>query len=74
MRLPGVTAEIATSHASPYSGDRFAEAARELSGSGLIVMHCMGYSEAMRARVAKHNRAPVLLSRRMVAGAIRQLL
>jgi protein AroM len=73
-RLPGVTAEIVTSHASPYSGDRLAEAARELSGSDLIVMHCMGYSEAMRARVARHSRAPVLLSRRMVAGAIRQLL
>jgi len=62
------------SHASPYSGDRLAEAARELAGADLVVMHCMGYTEAMRRRVAAITGKPVLLARRVVADAVAQLL
>ncbi len=63
-----------TSHASPYDGDRFYEAARELADSDLIVMHCMGYTEAMRGKMAELTGKPVLLARRMVAAAVAQLL
>ncbi len=62
------------SHASPYSDDRLEAAARELHASDLIVMHCMGYSEAMRARVTEVSGKPVLLARRLVADAVAQLL
>jgi hypothetical protein len=34
----------------------------------------MGYSDAMRAEVRSAISAPVLLSRRIVSGAIRQIL
>ena len=66
--------EAITSHASPYDGDRFVEAAQELVEADLIVMHCMGYSDAMRAKMAELTGKPVLLARRMVAAAVAQLL
>ena len=66
--------EAKTSYASPYDGDRWAEAARELADTDLVVMHCMGYSEAMRTRMAELTGRPVLLARRMVATAVSQLL
>jgi protein AroM len=65
---------VAVSHASPYSGARFRDAALELEGASVIVMHCMGYTEAMRAVVAEQTGKPVLLARRMVASAVAQLL
>jgi len=66
--------DFTSSHASPYSGDRFEAAARELEGADLIVMHCMGYTEPMRSRVATLTGKPVLLARRMVAAAVAQLV
>ena len=66
--------EAITSHASPYDGDRFVEAAQELADADLIVMHCMGYSDAMRDKMAELTGKPVLLARRMVAAAVAQLL
>jgi protein AroM len=69
-----VGCEVRLAHASPYEGDRFGVAGRELAHCDLIVMHCMGYGEAMRAKVAAETRAPVLLSNRMVAMVLRQLL
>jgi protein AroM len=62
------------SHASPYSGDRLDQAAGELAGADLVVMHCMGYTEAMRRCVAAITGKPVLLARRVVADAVAQLL
>jgi protein AroM len=62
------------SHASPYSGDRWAAAARELEESDLVVMHCMGYTEPMRRRLAEETGKPVLLARRMLAAAVAQVL
>ena len=61
-------------HASPYSENRLAEAADELADSDFIVMHCMGYTEAMRRQVAEASGRPVLLARRVVADAVAQLL
>jgi protein AroM len=65
---------LALTHASPYTGDRFEEAARELARSDVIVMHCMGYDEAMRRRVAAVTGKPVLLARRLVASMVAQLI
>jgi protein AroM len=62
------------SHASPYSGDRWDTAARELAEADLVVMHCMGYTESMRRTLAEKTGKPVLLARRMVAAAVAQLL
>lgn len=59
---------------SPYGEDRLEQATRELDGCDLIVMHCMGYTEAMRARAVAVTDTPVLLARRIVAGAVQQLL
>ena len=61
-------------HASPYSDGRFEEAARELAKTDLIVMHCIGYDEAMRRRVAAVSGGPVLLARRLVASAVAELI
>lgn len=61
-------------HASPYSGDRLSEAGRELAETDLIVMHCMGYSEAMRRRVAEAANKPVVLARRVIAAGIDQVI
>jgi protein AroM len=62
------------SHASPYSGDRWETAARELEEADLVVMHCMGYTEPMRRKLAEKTGKPVLLARRMVAAAVAQIL
>lgn len=60
--------------ASPYAGDDIATQAKALVGCDLVIMHCMGYSEAMRDEVQKAVGAPVLLSRRIVSSAVRQIL
>jgi protein AroM len=65
---------IVLAHASPYSDLRVEDAARDLAKTDLIVMHCMGYTEAMRRRVAQTAGKPVLLARRLVASAVAQLV
>jgi protein AroM len=60
--------------ASPYAGDDIGAKAKALSDCDLVIMHCMGYSEAMRAQARNAISAPVLLSRRIVSGAVRQIL
>lgn len=73
--IPGLAAEFA--YASPYSDASAAQlraAGEALAGTGAIVMHCMGYSEAMRRQVKEAARRPVLLSRRIVAHAIDLIL
>jgi protein AroM len=64
------------SHASPYSngGDRWETAAGELRGSDLIALHCMGYTESMRTRMAEATGKPVVLARRVLAAAVAQIL
>ncbi|SPA37361.1 conserved hypothetical protein [Cupriavidus taiwanensis] len=78
-----VPCELRVTHASPYTDiadiadsatGRFAQAGAALRGCDLVVMHCMGYTEAMRATVARHAGAPVLLSNRMVARLLGQVL
>ena len=65
---------IMMTHASPYTPGRLEVAARELKQVDVIVMHCMGYTEAMRQAVANVSGKPVLLARRLVAAAVNQLL
>ena len=65
-------------HATPYDPtanghDRLDRAADTLADHDLILLNCMGYSEAQRQRVAQRTGKPVLLPRRMLAGAIAQL-
>ncbi len=67
-------AQVRVTHASPYEGDRFSQAGADLSGCELVVMHCMGYTPAMRAKVARACGAPTLTAPRIVAGALKQLL
>ena len=62
-----------SSFASPYTDRRFREAVEEVADAEFIVMHCMGYDRAMRREVAERSGKPVLLSRSVVAGALRQL-
>jgi protein AroM len=69
---PGVT--VTGAHASPYSGDRFADAGGELAGCDLIVMHCMGYGDAQRDAVRAASGRPVLLAQRMLAAGVAQLV
>ncbi|KRA02265.1 AroM family protein [Achromobacter sp. Root565] len=67
-------------HASPYEADaqqaarNFEAAGRELASCDLIVMHCMGYAQSMRQAVAQASGRPVLLSNRLVAQALAQIL
>ena len=61
------------SHASPYRGQRFAEAGRELADCDVVVLHCIGYDEPMRQEVATASGRPVLLARQIVASALRDL-
>lgn len=67
-------------HASPYEADaqqaarNFEAAGRELASCDLIVMHCMGYAQHMRQIVAQASGRPVLLSNRLVAQALAQIL
>ena len=65
---------MTATHYSPYSGDRLEDAAHEVTGCDLVVMHCMGYTEHMRGRVVAALDKPVLLARRIVAGAIQQVI
>ncbi len=71
---PGPEQELRTTFASPYEGDRFDAAGAELAGCDVIVMHCMGYTEEHRRRVAAASGRPVLLARRLVRSAVAQLL
>jgi len=66
--------EVRTTFASPYVGDRFEAAGAELADCDVVVMHCMGYTEAQRRQVASASGRPVLLARRLVASGVAQLL
>jgi len=75
IHFPGREGQrLLMSHASPYRPERLEEAARELADADLVILHCMGYTEAMRRTVATVTGRPVLLARRLVASAVAQLL
>ncbi|WP_428484786.1 AroM family protein [Rhodopila sp.] len=69
--IPGIETKAAA--ASPYVARNEATLRRAgiaLADTDIIVMHCIGYSEAMRQVVRQAAHRPVLLSRRLVAHAI----
>jgi protein AroM len=70
---PGAGQTLKASYASPYTPGRLEQAASELADTDLIVMHCIGYTEAMRQTVSGVSGRPVLLARRLVAAAVLQL-
>lgn len=75
-----VACAVHIAYASPYEQDPAKAAAawdaagRQLAHCDLIVMHCMGYVQAMRQRVAQASARPTLLSNHMVAQALAALL
>ncbi len=73
--IPGVAINAAS--ASPYIADPLPgllAAAAALAETDIIVMHCIGYSEAMQQVVKQASGRPVLVSRGLVAHAIDLLL
>lgn len=71
---PAPGQRLRTAHASPYEEVDFAGVGRALEDCRLIVMHCMGYTEAQRRDIALGAGRPVLLARRLVTAALAQLL
>jgi len=59
---------------SPYSDDRLAERLEVLQSCDLVIMHCMGYSAEMHAKVRAVLTCPVLLARQMVTSVAAQLI
>jgi len=73
-RLKG---EMIIKAASPYSlKDEVLLAAKELRKENphVIVMHCMGYTQAMKRKVMEITGKPTVLARSMVARTLKELL
>jgi protein AroM len=69
--IPGMATKAAG--ASPYqagSETALREAGASLADTDIILMHCIGYTEAMRKVVKQAAKRPVLVSRQLVAHAI----
>jgi protein AroM len=69
--------EIVIQAASPYAKkDEVVRAARALKKADphVIVMHCMGYTQAMKDNVREITGKPVILARSLVARALKELL
>jgi protein AroM len=69
--IPGVATHAEA--ASPYQTDpepALQQAGKALADTDLIVMHCIGYTAAMRQTVKQAANRPVLVSRQLVAHAI----
>jgi len=74
QRLKG---EIIIKAASPYAlEDEVSLAAEELRKADpqVIVMHCMGYTQAMKKKVMEITGRPTVLARSMVARTLKELL
>jgi len=73
-RLKG---EMIIRSASPYaSEDEVTQTAKELKKADphLIVMHCMGYTQAMKKRVMEITGKPTVLARTLVARTVKELI
>jgi len=66
--------ELKRAHADTHDAAALRRASEALSDCDMIVLNSVAYDEAARTIVATHSRKPVILARRMVAGAIRLLL
>jgi protein AroM len=73
-RLKG---EMIIRSASPYaSEDEVTQTAKELKKADphLIVMHCMGYTQAMKKKVMEITGKPTVLARTLVARTVKELI
>jgi protein AroM len=73
-RLKG---EMIIRSASPYaSEDEVTQTAKELKKADphLIVMHCMGYTQAMKKKVIEITGKPTILARSLVARTVKELI
>jgi len=73
-RLKG---EMIIRSASPYaSEDEVTQTAKELKKADphLIVMHCMGYTQAMKRKVMETTGKPTILARTLVARTLKEML
>ncbi len=66
--------DVTASFAREGDRDQLARAVMEVSGSDVIVLHSVSYTEADRELVARASRKPVLLTRRIIATSIRLML
>jgi protein AroM len=75
VRLPTLADyPVTLSHAMPGDRDALARAILDLGGCEVIVLNSVAFDERDRAIVARATGRPVVLARRIVAGAIRLLL
>ena len=76
-RWQGVAGEVCVAAGSPYAEiaelERAAEALKGW-GAELIVLDCIGFTGAMKARAAAIARAPVILPRTVLARTLAELL
>jgi protein AroM len=73
--IPGMATKAVA--ASPYQAESetaMREAGASLADTDIILMHCIGYTEAMRKVVKQAANRPVLVSRQLVAHAIDMVL
>lgn len=61
-------------HAPCEPSPRLAVAAREVRDCDLVVLDSIAYTEAMRSEIAAMTGRPVVLARRVIAGAVRLLV
>jgi protein AroM len=69
--------EMIIKAASPYAlNDEVSSAAEELKKENphVIVMHCMGYTQAMKKKVIEMTGKPTVLARSLVARTLKELL
>ncbi|WP_323989448.1 AroM family protein [Nguyenibacter sp. L1] len=75
MHAPYDGVETTRSWVSPYvpasqDPERYRRLDAALTGADLIVMHCVGFDEPMRAALHRRYGCPVLIPRRVIAAAI----
>jgi protein AroM len=69
--------KIVIKAASPYaSEDEVSVAAKALKRADphVIVMHCMGYTQAMKKKVMEITGKPTILARSLVARTVKELI
>ena len=75
LRLPTLADyPVTASHAMPGDRDALARAILDLSGCEIIVLNSVAFDEWDRGTVSRASGRPVVLARRIVAGAMRLLL
>lgn len=70
-------AKVVIQAASPYGpADRLLQAAEDLKKQNpqVIVMHCMGYTRAMKEQVREITGKPTILARSLVARMVKELM